>query len=77
MFVCHEQAYRLIADHRIAAVKFVGSTHAGKKVAEHCGKYMKPGAFELGGADPFIVLDDADIELATTKALAGRLKCNA
>ena len=30
---------------------------------------MKIGAFELGGSDPFIVLDDADIDLATTKAI--------
>ena len=77
MFIDHEQSARLIGDRRIAAVKFVGSTFAGKKVAEQCGKHMKPGAFELGGSDPFIVLDDADVELATSKAIAGRLKCNA
>lgn len=37
---------------------------------------MKRGAFELGGSDPFIVLDDADIELATTKAIIGRIHTN-
>lgn len=37
---------------------------------------MKRGAFELGGSDAFIVLDDADIELATTKAIIGRLHTN-
>lgn len=57
-------------------MKFVGSTQGGKKVAELCGKSMKRGAFELGGSDPFIVLDDADIELATTKAIIGRLHTN-
>ena len=38
---------------------------------------MKLGAFELGGSDPFIVLDDADLDLASTKAIMGRLLCNA
>jgi succinate-semialdehyde dehydrogenase/glutarate-semialdehyde dehydrogenase len=37
---------------------------------------MKRGAFELGGSDPFIVFDDADLELATNKAIVGRLGCN-
>ena len=54
----------MIADHRIAAVKFVGSTIGGMAVAQQCGKHMKMGAFELGGSDPFIVCDDADIEFA-------------
>ena len=37
---------------------------------------MKKGAFELGGSDPFIVLEDADLDLATTKAITGRLHTN-
>lgn len=66
----------MIADPNLRCVKFVGSTEGGKKVAELCGKHMKKGAFELGGSDAFIVLDDADIDLATTKAIAGRLHTN-
>lgn len=58
------------------AVKFVGSTPGGMKIAEICGKAMKKGAFELGGSDPFIVLDDADMELAVSKAITGRLGTN-
>lgn len=57
-------------------MKFVGSTAGGKKVAETCGKYMKKGAFELGGSDPYIVFEDADIDLAVTKAIAVRLHTN-
>lgn len=37
---------------------------------------MKKGAFELGGSDPFIVFNDADIDLAVTKAIAARLHTN-
>ena len=37
---------------------------------------MKRAAFELGGSDAFIVLEDADIDLATTKAIVGRLHTN-
>jgi acyl-CoA reductase-like NAD-dependent aldehyde dehydrogenase len=38
---------------------------------------MKPGCFELGGADAFIVFDDADIDLAASKAVDGRMINNA
>ena len=48
----------------------------GKEVAEQCGKFMKKGSFELGGSDSFIVLEDADIDLAVQKAVEGRLHTN-
>ncbi len=66
----------MIANPRVRGVKFVGSTAGGRKIAELCGKNLKKGAFELGGSDPFIVLEDADIEFAAEKALQGRLKGN-
>lgn len=37
---------------------------------------MKKGCFELGGSDAFLVLDDADVELAVDKAIIGRLNNN-
>ena len=37
---------------------------------------MKKGAFELGGSDAFVVLEDADLDLAVAKAIAGRLHTN-
>ena len=64
LYINHDQAAELIADPRLASVKFVGSTEGGKKVAEQCGKYMKRAVFELGGSDPFIVFNDADLDLA-------------
>lgn len=66
----------MIGDPRVRSVKFVGSTIGGKSVATTCGRHMKRGAFELGGSDPFIVFEDANIELAVTKAIAGRLHTN-
>lgn len=54
----------------------MGSTEGGKKIAELCGKAMKKGTFELGGSDPFIVMEDADIELAASKAVISRMKAN-
>jgi succinate-semialdehyde dehydrogenase/glutarate-semialdehyde dehydrogenase len=60
----------------LASVKFVGSTAGGKKVAETCGRHMKRAVFELGGSDPFIVFEDADIDLAVKKAIAARLHTN-
>ena len=57
-------------------MKFIGSTPGGKKVAEICGKAMKKAAFELGGSDSFIVYEDADLDLAVSKALISRLHTN-
>jgi len=76
LFIEHSQLEDLVSDHRVVAIKFVGSTPAGKKIAELAGRYMKMGAFELGGSDPFIVLEDADIEMAALKAINGRLRNN-
>ena len=63
----------LIADDRVRAVTFTGSTIAGKKIAALAGAAMKPGVFELGGSDPYLVLADADLELAAETCAAARL----
>lgn len=76
VFASVEQCAQIIADKRVGAVKFVGSTKGGKSVAAIAGQHMKRGTFELGGSDPFVVLEDADLNLAVEKALAGRLGNN-
>lgn len=58
---------------KIKAVTLTGSEPAGKKVAESCGKVLKKTVLELGGSDPFIVLEDADIDVSVKTAITARL----
>jgi succinate-semialdehyde dehydrogenase/glutarate-semialdehyde dehydrogenase len=66
----------LIADPRIAAVTLTGSTEVGRDVAAAAGAVIKKQVLELGGSDPFVVLDDADLD-ATAQAAARARNQNA
>jgi len=63
----------LINNPKVKAVTLTGSEPAGKKVAAVCGNVLKKTVLELGGSDPFIVLEDADIETAVKTAVTARL----
>jgi succinate-semialdehyde dehydrogenase/glutarate-semialdehyde dehydrogenase/succinyl-CoA reductase len=61
-----------LIDSEINAVTFTGSVQVGGKVAQRATSQLKKTVLELGGSDPFIVCEDADIEKASTGAVKGR-----
>jgi succinate-semialdehyde dehydrogenase/glutarate-semialdehyde dehydrogenase/succinyl-CoA reductase len=65
-------AENLIDSTDINAVTFTGSVSAGGKVAQRATSKIKKCVLELGGSDPFIVLDDANLEKAASGAAKGR-----
>ena len=63
---------KVIIHPAIVAVTITGSTPAGKSVAKAAGSVLKKTVLELGGSDPYIVLDDANIEKAVEACITGR-----
>lgn len=61
-----------LIDSDVSAVTFTGSVSAGAKVAQRATSQIKKCVLELGGSDPFIVCEDADIEKASSGAVKGR-----
>jgi acyl-CoA reductase-like NAD-dependent aldehyde dehydrogenase len=61
-----------LIDSDINAVTFTGSVPVGAKVAQRATSQIKKTVLELGGSDPFIVCEDADIEKASNGAVKGR-----
>ena len=70
----NETVARTIEDPRIAAITLTGSMRAGSAVAATAGKALKKSLLELGGADAFIVLADANIDLAVKAAIEARFQ---
>jgi len=73
VFVSGKEVEPLIADPRIRAVTFTGSTDAGRKVAAAAGKHLKKSVLELGGSDPYLILEDADLKAAAKTCAAARM----
>jgi succinate-semialdehyde dehydrogenase len=70
----NETVARVIDDPRIAAVTLTGSMRAGSAVAATAARALKKSLLELGGADAFIVLADADIDLAVKAGIEARFQ---
>jgi succinate-semialdehyde dehydrogenase/glutarate-semialdehyde dehydrogenase len=82
VFASNEQVADMIADPRVTGVSVTGSERAGAAVAAAAGQNLKKVVLELGGSDPFIVLDGADLPAVAKTAAAGRMEnggqaCNA
>src|SRR5690606_29895507 len=66
----------VIENPNVVAVTLTGSDAAGRSVASIAGANLKKTVMELGGSDPYLILDDADLEQAATLATFGRLQNN-
>ncbi len=66
-----EAGSALVEDPNTQMISFTGSTPVGRSVGEAAGRNLKRVALELGGNNPFLVLEDADVELAATAGAWG------
>ena len=73
LFITNDQSETLIARPEVRGVALTGSERAGSAVAAQAGRALKKSTMELGGADAFIVLDDADLDQVIPNAVAGRM----
>ncbi len=82
MVISSSKINNIIKDFRVQGVSLTGGWEAGSAVAQNAGKYIKKSVLELGGNDPFIVLEDADVKEAAKAGVKSRMKnfgqaCNA
>jgi succinate-semialdehyde dehydrogenase/glutarate-semialdehyde dehydrogenase len=74
IFATHEQVATMIADKRLRGVSLTGSERAGTSVAETAGRNLKKVVLELGGSDPYIILDSDDVASAAKTAWVTRME---
>ncbi|MFN6946644.1 MAG: NAD-dependent succinate-semialdehyde dehydrogenase [Cytophagaceae bacterium] len=74
VLIDNETTEYLLKSDKVKAVSLTGSEYAGSQVAQIAGKYIKKAVLELGGSDAFIVLEDADLQLASDVAVKSRLQ---
>ncbi|MGR3316064.1 NAD-dependent succinate-semialdehyde dehydrogenase [Roseovarius indicus] len=76
LLIDHDQSDKVIAHNLVRGVTLTGSDGAGRIVAEQAAKHLKKTVLELGSNDAYIVLDDADLDLAVETCAAGRIYNN-
>jgi succinate-semialdehyde dehydrogenase/glutarate-semialdehyde dehydrogenase len=73
-FIVNNEGASTVIEHpSVIAVTLTGSERAGRSVASQAGKYLKKSVLELGGCDPYLVLEDADLDLAAQHIVNSRL----
>jgi succinate-semialdehyde dehydrogenase/glutarate-semialdehyde dehydrogenase len=70
------QVEGIISNPHVKAVTLTGSEHAGIAIASTAGKHLKKSVLELGGSDPYIILEDADLKNAALQCAQGRMQNN-
>lgn len=73
LLVSGKNVNQIVENPLVKAVTLTGSTEAGKKVAEKAGAVLKKCVLELGGSDAYLVLEDADLEMAAETCANARL----
>ncbi len=68
-----DQAAKVIENRKVSAVTLTGSTGAGRAVAAKAGEMLKKTVLELGGSDPYVILEDANLDLAVQACAESRL----
>ncbi|MEQ1855334.1 MAG: NAD-dependent succinate-semialdehyde dehydrogenase [Longimicrobiales bacterium] len=73
LFLTNAQAAAVIRNRRVRGVTLTGSVRAGKAVARTAGAHLKKTVLELGGSDPYLILEDADVAHAAAQCVRSRL----
>jgi len=73
LFLTDQQAGAVIRNRRVRGVTLTGSVRAGQAVARQAGARIKKTVLELGGSDPYLILEDADVEAAASACVQSRL----
>ncbi|MGD2049707.1 MAG: NAD-dependent succinate-semialdehyde dehydrogenase [Chloroflexota bacterium] len=73
LLIGSDQVSSVIENTLVKAVTLTGSTSAGQAVAQKAGQMIKKTVLELGGSDPYLILEDADLDKAVTTCVSSRL----